>query len=68
MEPGGSIAIELAVSILSLKHRYYTAYGERRRGFEDYSPNIRSKSESHQITSVLCNSFFGGTNASILIK
>ena len=62
-------SIELALSILSLKHRIIPPTVNVDEVLDGYSPNIRSKSESHEIKSVLCNSFgFGGTNASILIK
>ena len=54
---------------MSLKHAIIPPTVNVDEVLEGYSPNIRSKSESHQITSVLCNSFgFGGTNASILIS
>ena len=66
---GAAGAVELAVSIMSLKHAIIPPTVNVDEVLEGYSPNIRSKSESHQITSVLCNSFgFGGTNASILIS
>jgi 3-oxoacyl-[acyl-carrier-protein] synthase II len=66
---GAAGAVELAVSIMSLKHAIIPPTVNVEEVSEGYSPNIRSKSEPHQISSVLCNSFgFGGTNASILIS
>ena len=53
---GAAGAVELAVSIMSLKHAIIPPTVNVDEVSEGYSPNIRSKSESHQITSVLCNS------------
>ena len=66
---GAAGSVELAMSIMSLKHAIIPPTVNVEAFEEGYSPNIRSKSERAEITSVLCNSFgFGGTNASILIK
>ena len=66
---GAAGSIELALSIMSLKHRIIPPTANVDEVLDGYSPNVRTKSEPHKITSVLCNSFgFGGTNASILIR
>ena len=66
---GAAGSIELALSIMSLKHRIIPPTANVDEVLDGYSPNVRTKSESHKITSVLCNSFgFGGTNASIQIR
>lgn len=66
---GAAGSVELAMSIMSLKHAIIPPTVNVEAVEEGYSPKIYDKSTSAEITSVLCNSFgFGGTNASILIK
>lgn len=66
---GAAGSVELAMSIMSLKHAIIPPTVNVEAFEEGYSPKIYNTSTSAEITSVLCNSFgFGGTNASILIS
>jgi 3-oxoacyl-[acyl-carrier-protein] synthase II len=66
---GAAGSVELAMSIMSLKHAIIPPTVNVEEVEEGYSPKIYNKSTSAEITSVLCNSFgFGGTNASILVS